>query len=168
MLNATEKPRKTNPRVFSILRFLFSKHASSVHCITSKPKLTGRRTHICPFLCLYILVREYQCNIWPCTNSPSTAVPAVMHILQHCAGGQGQKEEFAIFAHRNRVAFFAWAYWTGRLLDFCISKSHYYKNEKITCGRVWWIFYLNEITLHSWVKYLLKNSCSLLILSKIQ
>lgn len=38
--------------------------------------------------------------------APSTTVSVAIHIVQHCAGGQGQKEELADFTSRNCVTFF--------------------------------------------------------------
>lgn len=93
--------------VFNILRFLFLKR----HIFCAYPQSQSFQADLHTLATSYAqtyLLGSTIATFGPVQIiDPSTTVPVVMHILQHCAGGRGQKEEFAVFTCRNHVHFFA-------------------------------------------------------------
>lgn len=127
ILNATERPWKTNPRVFNILGFLVLKR--HIFCAQHNLKAKVYRqthTHTSPFLCLDILVREHQWNIWPCNNNRSFNNSACGNAYTATlCWGDGAKKRNLQFLHAETTCF---SLPKPTEKSDCVSKSHYYKN----------------------------------------
>lgn len=123
--------------------FVCFKDAVFVHWMSWKAKLTGRHTHINPFLCPHLIVREYYCNIWPCTSKSSfnncacgNKHTATVYVL----GGRGKKRNWQ-FLHTETVCLFCLSL-MERLTTYPKAIIIKMKN-KVNCERVWWIVYSN-------------------------